>query len=104
MAPSMASCGSRQTRWRRGTITLMIDLVSPLLLVLVAPFVGSFLGLVITRLPEGLPLLFSRSRCDCGNRLLQFGDLVPVVSWALTRGSCRTCARPLSSFYSSVEV
>lgn len=59
--------------------------------ILVAPFVGSFLGCVITRLPEGRPILWDRSGCDlCGERLA-VRDLVPIISWFVLRGRCRHC-------------
>lgn len=73
-------------------------------LLLVAPFVGSFLGLIIRRLPDGLPIGWARSVCEkCGVRL-RTRDLVPVLSWLVQRGRCRHCGRPLGWFYPGIEL
>jgi leader peptidase (prepilin peptidase)/N-methyltransferase len=78
--------------------------LADVLLVLAAPFIGSFLGLVILRLPAGRPILAGRSRCDCGKIALGPRDLVPLLSWVVNSGRCRACARPLDAFYPAVEV
>ena len=71
---------------------------------LIAPFIGSFLGLIIQRLPEGLAIAFARSVCDeCGVRL-KTRDLVPVLSWLWQKGRCRYCGHPLGWFYPGVEL
>ena len=73
-------------------------------LLLIAPFIGSFLGLIIQRLPEGLAIAFARSVCDeCGVRL-KTRDLVPVLSWLWQKGRCRYCGHPLGWFYPGVEL
>ena len=75
-----------------------------ILLLLAAPCVGSFLGVLTVRLPQERPVLWSRSACPhCGQRL-GARDLIPIVSWALSRGACRTCGRALSWFYPALEV
>jgi hypothetical protein len=71
---------------------------------MVAPFVGSFLGVVVRRLPDGGAVAWGRSRCEeCGS-VLAARDLVPLVSWLVTRGRCRFCRRPLSWFYPGIEL
>src|SRR5205823_14876020 len=74
-------------------------------LLLLAPFIGSFLGTVIRRLPEGRPIVMpARSGCEaCGARLAP-RDLVPLVSWLLARGQCRYCGATLGWFYPGVEL
>jgi leader peptidase (prepilin peptidase) / N-methyltransferase len=73
-------------------------------LLLVAPFVGSFLGVLVRRLPEGVPIAWSRSRCRwCGARLGP-RDLVPIVSWLIAKGRCRHCGHRLGWFYPEVEL
>ncbi len=65
--------------------------------------VGSFLNVVIHRLPRGESLAFPRSRCpSCGVAIAPY-DNVPVVSWLLLRGRCRSCGRPVSPRYPLVE-
>jgi leader peptidase (prepilin peptidase)/N-methyltransferase len=68
-----------------------------------APFVGSFLGTLILRLPEKTPLLWGRSRCDHCSTPLGVFDLVPLLSWLASRGRCRHCGARLGSFYPAVE-
>src|SRR5438270_974358 len=75
------------------------------LLLLLSVFIGSFLGTVIRRLPEGRPIMMSaRSACEaCGARLAP-RDLVPLVSWLAARGRCRHCGHRLGWFYPGVEL
>jgi leader peptidase (prepilin peptidase) / N-methyltransferase len=75
-----------------------------LLPVLFAPFVGSFLGVLIIRLPTGEPVVWGRSACPhCGKRLGP-RDLLPLVSWTLNRGRCRHCGARLDWLYPAVEL
>ncbi|MEO0744332.1 MAG: prepilin peptidase [Pseudomonadota bacterium] len=55
------------------------------------PFVGSFVGVLVDRLPLGRDVVFAPSACAaCGTRL-GWRDLMPVLSFARTRGRCRHC-------------
>ena len=72
-------------------------------LLAVAPMVGSFVGVIIRRVPEGLPVTWSRSRCEhCGAKLSP-RDLVPLISWLVGRGRCRHCDSSLGWFYPGSE-
>jgi len=73
-------------------------------LVLIAPFIGSFLGLLIRRLPEGSTIVRGRSRCDACGATLRVRDLVPIVSWLIVGARCRYCNQPLGWFYPGIEV
>jgi leader peptidase (prepilin peptidase)/N-methyltransferase len=65
--------------------------------------VGSFLNVVIYRLPERRSLVFPPSHCfSCGERL-GFIDLIPVLSYLLLRGRCRFCGHRFSARYALVE-
>lgn len=65
--------------------------------------VGSFLNVVIYRLPEGLSLLYPPSRCpQCHNPLKPY-DNVPVLGWLWLRGKCRYCRNPIAARYPLVE-
>jgi len=65
---------------------------------------GSFLNVVIYRLPLGQSLLWPRSRCTkCGYELRAY-DNVPVLSWVLLGGQCRQCRAPISAQYPIVEI
>lgn len=72
--------------------------------VLAAPFVGSFLGVLIIRLPKGEPVVLSRSRCAWCGHVLGARDLVPIVSWLVAQRRCRYCGSPLGWFYPNIEV
>jgi leader peptidase (prepilin peptidase) / N-methyltransferase len=66
--------------------------------------VGSFLNVVIYRLPRGQSLVSPPSRCrNCGYSLRWF-DNIPVISWVLLRGRCRKCATRVSVQYPLVEL
>jgi leader peptidase (prepilin peptidase) / N-methyltransferase len=72
--------------------------------VAIAPVIGSFLGVLILRLPEGRPVVWSRSWCEhCGAPLAP-RDLVPLYSWLAARGRCRRCGARLGWFYPGVEL
>ncbi len=69
-----------------------------------APFIGSFLGVVIRRLPEGRPIAWGHSACEGCGAALAPRDLVPLVSWLLSKGRCRHCGVRLGWFYPGVEL
>jgi leader peptidase (prepilin peptidase) / N-methyltransferase len=73
-------------------------------LVAVAPFVGSFVGVVIDRLPEGETFGSGRSHCPQCGVALTVRDLVPLASWLMTRGRCRHCGARIGWFYPAVEL
>lgn len=75
-----------------------------LLLVLSAPFVGSFLYLVADRWPRGEPFVLDRSRCPHCKHVLRMIDLFPLVSWLATRAQCRYCGKRLSIWYPITEI
>lgn len=71
---------------------------------LIAPFAGSLLGVLIVRLPEHRPVALARSACaTCGTLLGPF-DLVPLASFALLRARCRHCGQPIGWFHPAVEL
>ena len=64
---------------------------------------GSFLNVVIHRLPRGESLVAPRSRCPSCGRQLRAKDNVPVLSWLALGGRCRACGARISSRYPLVE-
>ncbi len=75
-----------------------------LLALLVSPFVGSFLGVVILRLPAGRPILLARSTCDQCGRTLGVADLIPFASYLRRRGRCACGEARLGLFYPGIEL
>ena len=65
--------------------------------------VGSFLNVVIYRIPAGLSLLFPPSRCPRCLRRLKSYDNVPVLGWLALKGKCRYCRNPIAIRYPLVE-
>lgn len=100
-------CGVTVTLAPEQLKTLKTTLVmshSELLILFASPFIGSFLGCLADRLPEGRPLVAARSSCDsCGHALQPF-DMMPVVSWLMLRARCRYCRHKISPYYPAVEL
>jgi len=81
-----------------------LDSLVPVLIVFgLGAAVGSFLNVVVYRLPEGLSLLYPPSRCPrCETKLKPY-DNVPVLGWLSLRGKCRSCRLPIAARYPMVE-
>ena len=73
-------------------------------LLLAAPCVGSFLGVVVLRLPAGRPVVRGRSACPHCGAALGWRELIPLISWLIQRARCRTCGAHLSVRYPLVEL
>jgi len=66
--------------------------------------IGSFLNVCIFRLPRGESLVWPGSRCTSCDRGLSWFENLPVLSWVVLRGRCRTCQAPVSWTYPIVEI
>ncbi len=66
-----------------------------LLILLASLFIGSFLGCLADRLPEGRPIVTGRSSCDSCGHVLQPFDMIPVASWLVLRAKCRYCLQKI---------
>ena len=66
--------------------------------------VGSFLNVVVYRVPRKLSIIRPRSACPSCNQPIAERDNIPVVSWMLLRGKCRHCRLPISPRYPLVEL
>lgn len=65
--------------------------------------IGSFLNVVIYRVPAGRTIVKGHSMCmSCGHQLAS-KDLVPLFSWLFLRGKCRYCGAPVASRYAKIE-
>ncbi|MBI4334090.1 MAG: prepilin peptidase, partial [Chloroflexi bacterium] len=73
-----------------------MSIVAIALLALLGMSLGSFINVLIDRLPAGSSLLFPASHCDSCRRRLSGLDLVPVLSFLALRGRCRYCGAPIS--------
>ncbi len=66
--------------------------------------IGSFLNVVIHRLPREESIVFPNSRCPACGANIQFYDNIPVLSYLILRGRCRACNAPVSPRYPAVEI
>src|SRR3954464_1084965 len=66
--------------------------------------IGSFLNVVIWRVPRGESIVRPPSHCPRCETPLAVRDNVPVLSGLVLRGRCRTCREPISSRYPAVEL
>jgi len=74
------------------------------LLVVMGLLFGSFLNVVIARVPEGQSIVRPRSRCPRCGRQLSWFENIPVLSWLALRGRCRGCHEPISWRYPLIEL
>lgn len=77
-----------------------------LLLIWLAAFglvIGSFLNVCIGRLPRGESIVSPPSRCPNCHSGIAWYDNVPVVSYLVLRGRCRSCRAPISARYPATE-
>jgi leader peptidase (prepilin peptidase)/N-methyltransferase len=65
--------------------------------------IGSFLNVCIYRLPRRESVTWPGSHCTACNRPLAWYENIPLVSWLMLHGRCRTCGEPISPMYPAVE-
>ncbi|MBM3667344.1 MAG: prepilin peptidase [Actinobacteria bacterium] len=65
---------------------------------------GSFAGVVAYRVPRGEPFMTGRSHCDSCDAQIAAYDNIPVLSWLLLRGRCRSCSEPIPIRYPIAEL
>jgi leader peptidase (prepilin peptidase)/N-methyltransferase len=66
--------------------------------------IGSFLNVLVHRVPRGESIVAPRSRCPACGTPLTVRDNVPLLSWVLLRGRCRHCGAPISPRYPALEL
>src|SRR5471032_557857 len=85
----------------------MADPISPLFWLAAAgalgAIVGSFMNVVIHRVPLGSSIVWPSSACPHCKRELSWYDNIPVVSFLVLRARCRTCKGPISVRYPLIE-
>ncbi|MGH2758950.1 MAG: prepilin peptidase [Actinomycetota bacterium] len=64
---------------------------------------GSFLNVVVHRVPRGISLVHPPSSCPACETEIRSVDNIPIVSWLVLRGRCRACEAPISPRYPVVE-
>ncbi len=66
--------------------------------------IGSFMTVVVARVPAGESLVRPRSRCPSCGTPIRNRDNVPIVGWLLLRGRCRSCGTRISALYPLLEL
>lgn len=66
--------------------------------------IGSFLNVVIYRVPRRESVVSPRSSCTACNTELSVVDNIPLISWVVLHGKCRTCHAPISIRYPAIEL
>lgn len=79
-------------------------LVSALFLFAFGGCVGSFLNVVVYRVPDGRSVVTPPSRCPRCGAMLPWHDNLPVIGWLLLRGRCRRCRSRISVQYPLIEL
>jgi leader peptidase (prepilin peptidase)/N-methyltransferase len=83
---------------------MSIDTLVLVCLTLLGLAVGSFLNVCIHRLPSRSSVVSPGSRCPSCGYVLGWADNIPVVSYVMLRGRCRSCKAPISLRYPIVEL
>ena len=74
-----------------------------LLVIIYGLIIGSFLNVLILRIPEKEDFVVERSHCmNCGYQLAWY-DMIPVFSYLFLKGKCRKCGQPISKQYPIIE-
>ncbi|HSG56764.1 MAG TPA: prepilin peptidase, partial [Paracoccaceae bacterium] len=74
------------------------------LLIAGSPAVGSFLNVLIDRLPRGQSIVSPRSACRSCGHVLGARDLIPILSYLFVRGHCRHCGAAIPPWHLYVEI
>jgi leader peptidase (prepilin peptidase) / N-methyltransferase len=72
--------------------------------VAVSPIIGSFLGVLIRRLPAGRPVALGRSACEACGHVLTPAEMVPIASYLRQRGRCAACGARISADHLYIEL
>ncbi|MEP6704027.1 MAG: prepilin peptidase [Acidobacteriota bacterium] len=86
------------------SLTGVPEFVAYIFVFIFGAVVGSFLNVVIHRVPHEQSIVFPNSACPNCKTAIRAYDNIPIVSWLLLRGKCRGCGMPISSRYPAVEL
>lgn len=79
-------------------------IIYPLIYGLLGVMIGSFLNVCIDRLPDGQSIVHPPSHCPSCQRSLQVYELIPILSYLILGGRCRTCGEKISPRVFLVEL
>ena len=79
-------------------------LIIGLYMFIVGCCLGSFINVVIYRLPINKSIIFPNSRCPKCDTNIKWFDNIPLISWFLLKGKCRVCETKISFSYPIIEL
>jgi len=83
---------------------MQINFLNPYIICILGLLIGSFLNVIIYRIPRGLSFIFPRSKCVYCQSILKWYDLIPIFSWIKLGGKCWRCQSKISIRYPLVEL
>lgn len=86
------------------TVTGMPEIFGYIFVALFGATVGSFLNVVIHRVPNEQSIVFPNSACPKCKKPIAFYDNIPILSWLILGGKCRNCKEKISPRYPAVEL
>ena len=81
-----------------------MELLSNSFIFLIGSSIGSFLNVLIYRLPKNQSIVLPRSKCTSCNQIINWYDNIPILSWIILEGKCRYCEERISPSYLVVEI
>ncbi len=81
----------------------MIETVIGIIVFIFGIMIGSFLNVVIYRIPKGESIVFPASKCQSCQNSLKWWHNIPIFSWLFLRGKCYFCKEKISAQYPIVE-
>ena len=85
-------------------MTFWIKAIGSVICFVFGSAVGSFLNVCIWRLPRGQSIVRPGSRCPRCQTRIALWDNIPLISYLILRGKCRSCGQPISARYPAVEM
>jgi len=80
------------------------DLIENFFIFSLGASVGSFINVIIWRLPNNLSILFPRSRCIKCKSLIRWQENIPILSWIFLKGKCKECNFNIPKSYLIIEI
>jgi len=86
------------------SLTLLATVVFTLYAFVCGACFGSFLNVVVWRMPRRMPILLARSHCPKCKKNIIASDNIPILGWLMLKGRCRFCRERISATYPIVEI
>jgi len=85
------------------TVIIFMTALIYLYIFIIGTVIGSFLNVVIYRLPNNQSIVRPRSHCPSCDTVLNWKQLLPIISYIIQRGKCSNCQQPISKQYPLIE-